>query len=84
MKSLGHITEIDFETPRLLLYNNKPDVNYFFGFVGTGLAVSEAVYLFVVFKILRVLHQNSSSFSRRSIRLHRQLTILLAAQVRIF
>jgi hypothetical protein len=82
MKTTGVLpTNIDLETPRLLLYNNKPFIGYFFTGIGTCLVISELIYFYVVYKILMILHQNSSSFSRRSIKLHRQLTLLLAAQV---
>jgi hypothetical protein len=82
MKTSGKLPEyIDLETPRLLLYNNKPFISYFFNGIGICLGISEIVYLVIVFKILRVLRKSSSSFSKRSIKLQRQLALLLGAQV---
>ncbi|KAI6222244.1 hypothetical protein M3Y95_00964300 [Aphelenchoides besseyi] len=72
---------IDLNTTRILARTNRPYLQYFQGATALLILMSEVLYLIIVVYILQVLKQNSSSFSKRSILLQRQLTLLLAAEL---
>lgn len=81
LSSTGETVELDLMAPRFLLYNNRPYLKKYFIVIAACLVTSESIYFVFVFLILSILKRDSAKFSRRSLRLHKQLTVLLAMQV---
>jgi hypothetical protein len=81
MNSIGHTIELDMESPRFLLYNNRPYLKRYFTVLAVCLLTAELVYFVLVFLTLYILKRDSDKFSKRMLKLHRMLTVLLAIQV---
>lgn len=56
---------------------------YFMFITLTFFLFSETFSIYIIYSILSTLRQNTGTFSRNTYRLHRQLTMLLAAQLTI-
>ncbi|KAI6222243.1 hypothetical protein M3Y95_00964200 [Aphelenchoides besseyi] len=74
---------IDYTEIRILLRNNRPYLARFFSVTGLLIVISEAVHLAVVISILWILKRKSASYSRRSLKMHRDLTVVLMLQLLI-
>lgn len=65
----------------LIIDINRPITKLFAGVTTAGMIMTQIIAVVLVYAILSYLQKHSSSFNESTYRLHRQLTILLAAQV---
>ncbi|KAI6234721.1 hypothetical protein M3Y99_00761000 [Aphelenchoides fujianensis] len=66
--------------PRQLLRNREPVALAINAFFGVFLSITEIVYVVLIVWTFWILRQTPAAFTKRTHRLHRQLTLLLAVQ----